>query len=95
MDMWLLILLVIVGIILLYALFEKFSSQSRADGIFAEWMRESEVDARVRRRALTLLNNDEPTAQRLLASLRDRYPDKTEQWYWEKMLYDLERDRTI
>jgi hypothetical protein len=95
MDTWLLVLLIIIGIVLLYVLFEKLSGQSRADSIFAEWMKEAEVDSRVRRRAMTLLNNDEPTAQRLLASLRERYPDKTEQWYWEKMLYDLERDRTI
>jgi hypothetical protein len=30
--------------------------------------------------------------ERLLENARLRTPDKSEQWYWEKILYDLERD---
>jgi hypothetical protein len=31
-------------------------------------------------------------AKRLLEDVRFRYPGKTERWYMEKVLYDLERD---
>ena len=32
-------------------------------------------------------------AERLVDSLRDKYPGKPEKWYWEKAIFDLERDR--
>jgi hypothetical protein len=32
-------------------------------------------------------------ARRLLAQVRNKYPGKSDRWYVEKMIYDLERDR--
>ena len=32
-------------------------------------------------------------AQSLVERLMQRYPDKAENWYWEKAIYDIERDR--
>jgi hypothetical protein len=40
-----------------------------------------------------MLQGDRETAERLLQSLRYKYPDKSEGWYWEKAVSDLERDR--
>ncbi len=31
--------------------------------------------------------------QRQLKAARKRYPGRSEQWYLEKIIYDLERDR--
>jgi hypothetical protein len=42
---------------------------------------------------LTLLKNDARTAKRLLLQQRRRTPGKTDNWYLEKVIYDLERDR--
>lgn len=42
---------------------------------------------------LILLVGDCSTAERLVSSARKRHPGQTEDWYWEKSIYDLERDR--
>jgi hypothetical protein len=42
---------------------------------------------------LVLLKNDVRTAKRLLLQQRRRQPGKTDNWYLEKVIYDLERDR--
>jgi hypothetical protein len=39
------------------------------------------------------LGNHQPTVDRLIDQARLRNPGEAEQWYWEKVLYDLERDR--
>jgi hypothetical protein len=44
---------------------------------------------------LDLLNatkGDKALAKRLLQYARNRYPGKSEQWYTEKVIYDLQRD---
>ena len=42
---------------------------------------------------LILLKNDVPAAKRLLLQERRRSPGKSDNWYLEKVIYDLERDR--
>jgi hypothetical protein len=42
---------------------------------------------------LILLRGDVPTAKRLLAQQRRKNPGKSDNWYLEKVIYDLERDR--
>jgi hypothetical protein len=42
---------------------------------------------------LTLLKGDVPAAKRLLLQQRQRNPGKSDNWYLEKVIYDLERDR--
>lgn len=42
---------------------------------------------------LGLLKNDVPTAKRLLLYQRQLNPGKSDNWYLEKVIYDLERDR--
>ncbi|MBI4782486.1 MAG: hypothetical protein HY785_14385 [Oscillatoriophycideae cyanobacterium NC_groundwater_1537_Pr4_S-0.65um_50_18] len=46
-----------------------------------------------RRKLLRLVNGNEKVAIRLVSNLRATHPDRTEQWCWEKAIYDLERDR--
>jgi hypothetical protein len=48
---------------------------------------------RSEKRLITLLRGDLNTALRLVANLQKRYPEKDPNWYWEKAIYDLKRDR--
>ena len=86
------IFLIVIGLVLSYLAFEKFSSKSRVEDILNDWTRQDGVDARVRKRTIALMNNDLDRVERLLENARQRTPGKSEQWYWEKILYDLERD---
>ncbi len=49
----------------------------------------------LRQRLLRLVGGHWPLAERLLDQARYNYPGMTEQWYLEKTIYDLERDREI
>ena len=42
---------------------------------------------------LTMLYGDRAGAQRLLNGAKQMYPGKPNDWYWEKVISDLERDR--
>jgi hypothetical protein len=42
---------------------------------------------------LNLLQGDVPTAKRLLQQQRRMQPGKSDNWYLEKVIWDLERDR--
>lgn len=45
------------------------------------------------RRKLMTLTRDRATAERLLKLTREYNPHRSEQWCYEKVIYDLERDR--
>lgn len=49
----------------------------------------------LRRKMFALVRGDWNLAQRLLEQIRLKYPDRTESWYWEKVIYDLERDQKL
>lgn len=51
------------------------------------------VSSAVQRRLLRLVGDDRKIASGLVERLRQRYPGMPEDWYWEKAIYDLERDR--
>ncbi|WP_263975720.1 hypothetical protein [Amazonocrinis nigriterrae] len=40
-----------------------------------------------------MLQGDTATAKRLLRQQRRNHPGKSDNWYLEKVIYDLERDR--
>lgn len=42
---------------------------------------------------LRLVGHDLQMAKRLITHTRHKNPDKAEQWCWEKVIWDLERDR--
>jgi hypothetical protein len=44
-------------------------------------------------RLRTLVHSDHNAAERLVAQVAFAHPDKTEQWCWDKAIFDLERDR--
>ncbi|NJN85799.1 MAG: hypothetical protein HC881_05150 [Leptolyngbyaceae cyanobacterium SL_7_1] len=51
------------------------------------------VRRETRKTLMALLNGDRKTADRLLQQARFQHPGKSENWYWEKVAYDLKRDR--
>lgn len=53
------------------------------------------VDSKTRKRLLRLVNGDKRIAKRLLNHARATNPNRSEQWCWEKVIYDLERDRRV
>jgi hypothetical protein len=46
-----------------------------------------------RKRLLGLVGGNAAIAQRLVVDVQRRNPGRTEQWCWEKAIYDVERDR--
>jgi hypothetical protein len=45
------------------------------------------------RKLLKLLGGNRKTVDRLIHQSRLRNPDRPADWHWEKVIYDLERDR--
>ncbi|MGL5063333.1 MAG: hypothetical protein ACRC62_25415 [Microcoleus sp.] len=56
------------------------------------WRDSQNTDNRIDRTLLRAVKGDKALAERLLNYARNRYPGKSEKWYVEKVLYDLERD---
>lgn len=48
---------------------------------------------KLQKELLLLLHDDKKTANRLLTQAKLKYPFKTANWYVEKVIYDLKRDR--
>ncbi len=53
----------------------------------------NQVHPETRKRAIVMAGNNLDVIERLLNSARLNHPDRSDQWYWEKILYDMERDR--
>ncbi|AFY54906.1 hypothetical protein Riv7116_2390 [Rivularia sp. PCC 7116] len=54
---------------------------------------EPTADAHLQNQLFTLLGGDKPTANRLVKQLKQNHPDMSENWYWQRAIADLERDR--
>jgi Zn-dependent protease len=53
----------------------------------------NQVDPKTRQRLIVMAGHDMKRIERLLGSVRRNNPNRSEQWYWEKILYDMTRDR--
>ncbi|MGG6293115.1 hypothetical protein ACQ4M4_01725 [Leptolyngbya sp. AN02str] len=53
----------------------------------------SRAAGRSHAKLVKLLNGDRSAAQRLVQSLMLKHPDRSEEWCYEKAVFDLERDR--
>lgn len=51
------------------------------------------VDRQTQNKLTRLLGGNQKTIDRLIEQSRFKNSDRPEQWHWEKVLYDLERDR--
>lgn len=54
--------------------------------------RDSQDTEGIDRNLLQAVKGNKALAKRLLNHARERYPGKSERWYAEKVIYDLERD---
>ncbi|MEO0770978.1 MAG: hypothetical protein AAFY72_16410 [Cyanobacteria bacterium J06649_4] len=59
----------------------------------ASIQRDRGVSRRTRKQLLGLVGGKASVAQRLVQDVSDRNPGRSEQWCWEKAIYDIERDR--
>ena len=64
------------------------SSPSRSGHISS-----SRVTRATRQQLLRLTGGNVSVAERLVERVRSRHPERSEQWCWEKAIYDIERDR--
>ncbi|PZO19870.1 MAG: hypothetical protein DCF25_07645 [Leptolyngbya foveolarum] len=55
--------------------------------------RDRGVNRSTRRQLLGLVGGNATVAERLVRDLQAHNPGRTEQWCWEKAIYDVERDR--
>jgi uncharacterized protein HemX len=53
----------------------------------------AKANSKLKRKLLRLLHEDKRAADRLITQASLRYPGKAPDWYVEKVIYDLERDR--
>ena len=47
----------------------------------------------LQKKLISLVGGNSDIAQRLIMNIRTKYPEKNELWCWEKVIFDLERDR--
>ncbi|NEQ21640.1 MAG: hypothetical protein F6K28_20980 [Microcoleus sp. SIO2G3] len=57
-------------------------------------IRLDQASPKLQKKLLILLHNDLPTANRLVAQAKRKDPTRSINWYVEKAIYDLERDRS-
>jgi hypothetical protein len=53
----------------------------------------NQVHPETLKRALVMAGHDIERIKRLVDNVRLKNPDRPEQWYWDKIVYDMERDR--
>ena len=81
---------------LYYVLFWEFrrqQSQPLPRGTTTFQANERAPDDRLRTRLIAILGGDTAAAERLVAQARQDYPGMPENWYWERAIAELERDR--
>ncbi len=55
--------------------------------------RDRGVARSTRKQLMNRVGGNAAVAQRLVSDVQQRNPGRTEQWCWEKAIYDIERDR--
>lgn len=71
----------------------KAKPRYEAKVTFADQNNKPQAARNLQIKLLRLLHNDRHTANRLIALAKARNPDKSIDWWVEKVIFDLERDR--
>ncbi len=74
-------------------LVSKFTSQPQPRGRVSNSYRNDPRNRYLQSDLLILLKGDVASAKRLLAQQRRKNPGQSDNWYLEKVIHDLERDR--
>ncbi|MDM9380745.1 hypothetical protein QUB80_08500 [Chlorogloeopsis sp. ULAP01] len=56
-------------------------------------IRLEQASRKLQKKLINLLHDDRDAATRLLTQAKQKYPGKSIDWYAEKVIYDLQRDR--
>ncbi len=83
-----LIIILIVAVILVIIYFVR-----KTGGITAGTGKTGSLRQEARRQLKLPPKEADQTIDRHIERLKERYPDRSEEWYLEKLIYDLERDR--
>jgi hypothetical protein len=86
------ILLFIAWILLVISVFLYIKQQSKFSGKSSSY-RNDPKNRQLQSDLLAILQGDVRTAKRLLKQQRQSAPGRSDNWYLEKVIYDLERDR--
>jgi len=82
---------------LYYVLFWQFRRQDSESFVqeIPNWVEDSTGGSqnRMKNRLVSLLSGDSAAADRLIEQAKQNYPGMPEDWYWERTIADLERDR--
>ncbi len=87
-----LILGLITLVVLAFVFFNKRSPTRRYQKTVSKHSGKS-VPKHTQKQLIAMVGGDRRTVNRLLQDLRLRHPGESETWYWEKAIFDLERDR--
>jgi hypothetical protein len=92
------LLIVISGIIFFFyrksqSSSKKFASRQYGPASTAKKISSKSVPRKTRKQLTAMVGGDQRTIERLLKNLRLKHPGESETWYWEKAIFDLERDR--
>ncbi len=92
--MILIVLKLLISIAILYGLYFLYlhRAKTKHPGQFAEGGNK-QPSRNLQTKLLRLLNGDRNTANRLIAALKARNPDRSIDWCAEKVIFDLQRDR--
>jgi hypothetical protein len=89
----------IIGAALVYALFKLVQwaiaqwGGAQFSSIPGTGSGSARPNRRLERELITLLNGNRREAERLVSYIKRTHPGQSEDWYWDKAIYDLRRDR--
>ena len=98
MDLIIALVLLIIISFLMYLLFLEIKKQQKAKNKYykkqkLQFSAKNKPNTPLNRKLLMLLNSDEKAALRLINNVKKNNPGKSNTWYREKVIFDLERDR--
>lgn len=87
-------LIVIFGTLYFVLFWEFKKRQSRSFSTQPPYPKQEPiVDIDLQNQLFGLLSGDKATATRLVEQLKQNHPGMSENWYWQRAITDLERDR--
>ena len=89
------IAMLLVFILLLAIFFRHRNLPSSAKQLSAKQSRAQyrKPSIQLQNKLMRLLSGDRAAAMRLVERAKQRHPGRSDEWYWEKAIEDLERDR--
>ena len=98
MDLIIALLFITFVSFLMYLLFLEVKKQQKGKNKYykkqkLQFSAKNKPNTHLNRKLLMLLNGDEKAALRLINNVRKNNPGKSNTWYREKVIFDLERDR--